>query len=165
VFQLDSSGNETVLHSFAGGDDGANPLDAPVLDAAGNMYGTTAAAGTNYFGTIFMLDTAGNESILNSFTGGSDGAYPYAHLLTDAFGNLYGTASQGGCCGQGSVFEFAGGALTPLYGFSGAPNGANADGQIPVGGLIMDSAGSLYGTASTAGPDGWGTVFQIQLNN
>jgi len=171
VFQLDSSGNEAVLHSFAGGDDGANPLDAPVLDAAGNMYGTTAAAGVNFFGTIFTVDTVGDESVLYSFTGGADGAYPYAHLVVDTSGslytsgNLYGTASQGGCCGQGSVFEFSGGVLTPLYGFSGAPNGANPDGQIPVGGLIMDSAGNLYGTASTAGPDGWGTVFQIQLNN
>jgi uncharacterized repeat protein (TIGR03803 family) len=165
VFQLDSSGNETVLHSFAGGDDGANPLDAPVLDSAGNLYGTTAAAGVNFFGTLFMVDTASNESVLYSFTGGVDGAYPYAHLLLDAAGNLYGTASQGGCCGVGTVFEFSGGAFTTLYGFSAAPNGENSDGQIPMGGLLMDSSGNLYGTASTAGPNGWGTVFQIQPNN
>jgi uncharacterized repeat protein (TIGR03803 family) len=161
VFKLDSGSNETVLHSFAGGTDGANPLAAPVLDSAGNMYGTTSSGGA-YFGTIYMVDTAGNQSVLHSFTGGTDGAYPYAHLLIDTSGNLYGTASQGGCCGQGSVFEFSNGTLLALYGFSGAPNGENPDGQIPMGGLISDSAGNLYGTATEAGPDGWGTVFEVQ---
>jgi uncharacterized repeat protein (TIGR03803 family) len=161
VFRIDGHGNETVLHSFAGGSDGANPLTAPTLDAAGNLYGTTSSGGA-YFGTVYMVDTAGNESILHSFTGGTDGAYPYAHLLMDAAGNLYGTASQGGCCGQGSVFEFSDGTLTALYGFSAAPNGENPDGQIPMGGLIMDSAGNLYGTATEAGTYGWGTVFEIQ---
>ena len=161
VFSLDSSGNETVLHSFAGGSDGANPLDAPVLDQAGNLYGTTSAGG-QYFGTLFMVDTSANESILYSFMGGSDGAYPYSHLLMDASGNLFGTASQGGCCGPGTIFEFSAGTLIPLYQFSAAPNGTNPDGQIPVGGLIADSAGNLYGTAAQAGPDGWGTVFKLE---
>jgi uncharacterized repeat protein (TIGR03803 family) len=109
-----------------------------------------------------MVDTSGNESILYSFTGGSDGAYPYSHLLVDASGNLFGTASQGGCCGSGTVFEFSAGTLIPLYEFSAAPNGTNPDGQIPMGGLITDSAGNLYGTATEAGPDGWGTVFELE---
>jgi uncharacterized repeat protein (TIGR03803 family) len=129
------------------------------------MYGTTSAAGAYYFGTLYMVDTAGNESILYSFTGGTDGACPYAHLLMDASGNLFGTASQGGCCGQGSVFEFSDGTLTALHGFSAAPDGTNSDGQIPMGGLIEDSAGNLYGTATEAGAYGWGTVFEIQLNS
>jgi uncharacterized repeat protein (TIGR03803 family) len=161
VFGLNANGREKVLHSFAGGSDGANPLAAPVIDATGNLYGTTSSGGA-YFGTIYKVDTAGHESILHSFTGGTDGAYPYSHLLIDASGNLYGTASQGGCCGQGSVFEFSGGVLTTLYGFSAAPNGENSDGQIPMGGLIMDSSGNLYGTATEAGPYGWGTVFEIE---
>jgi uncharacterized repeat protein (TIGR03803 family) len=162
VFSLDSSGNEKVLHSFAGGSDGANPLAAPVLDQAGNLYGATSAGGPNYFGTLYRIDTTGSESVLYSFTGGADGAYPYSHLLLDASGNLYGTASQGGCCGQGTVFEFSSGILTALYGFSAAPNGSNPDGQIPMGGLIEDSAGNFYGTATETGPDGWGTVFELQ---
>jgi len=161
VFSLDSRGNETVLHSFAGGSDGANPMDAPVLDQAGNLYGTTSAGGL-YFGTLFMVDTSGKESILYSFTGGPDGAYPYSHLLMDASGNLFGTASQGGCCGPGIVFEFSAGTLIPLHEFSVAPNGTNPDGQISMGGLITDSAGNLYGTATEAGPDGWGTVFEVE---
>jgi uncharacterized repeat protein (TIGR03803 family) len=162
VFSLDSSGNETVLHSFAGGNDGANPMSAPVLDQVGNLYGTTSAGGP-YFGTLFRVDTSGDESILYSFTGGLDGAYPYSHLLVDASGDLFGTASQGGCCGPGTVFQFSAGKLLPLYEFSGAPNGTNPDGQIPMGGLIMDSVGNLYGTATEAGPDGWGTVFELEL--
>jgi uncharacterized repeat protein (TIGR03803 family) len=163
VFRLDSSGKETVLHSFAGGSDGANPMAAPVLDQAGNMYGSASSGGAYYFGTLFTIDTGGSESVLYSFTGGTDGAYPYSHLLLDASGNLYGTASQGGCCGQGTVFEFSNGILTALYGFSAAPNGTNSDGQIPMGGLTTDPAGNLYGTAAETGTYGWGTVFELQL--
>jgi uncharacterized repeat protein (TIGR03803 family) len=136
-------------------------MNAPVLDQAGNLYGTTSAGGL-YFGTLFMVDTSGNESILYSFTGGPDGAYPYSHLLVNASGNLFGTASQGGCCGPGTVFEFSAGTLIPLHEFSAAPNGTNPDGQISMGGLITDSAGNLYGTATEAGPDGWGTVFELE---
>ena len=161
VFSLDKSRNETVLHSFAGGSDGANPMDAPVLDLAGNLYGTTSAGGP-FFGTLFMVDTSGNESISYSFTGGSDGAYPYSHLLADASGNLFGTVSQGGCCGSGTVFEFSAGTLIPLYEFGAAPNGTSPDGQIPMGGLIKDSAGNLYGTATEAGAYGWGVVFELE---
>jgi uncharacterized repeat protein (TIGR03803 family) len=164
VFSLDSSGHETTLHSFAGGSDGANPMDAPVLDQAGNLYGTTSAGGL-YFGSLFMVDTSGNESILYSFTGGPDGAYPYSHLLVDASGNLFGTASQGGCCGPGTVFEFSAGTLIPLYEFSAAPSGTNPDGQIPMGGLIRDSAGNLYGTATEAGAYGWGAMFELELGS
>jgi uncharacterized repeat protein (TIGR03803 family) len=162
VFRLDSSGQETVLHSFAGASDGANPIGGPVLDKAGNLYGATSAGGP-HFGILYKIDTSGNERVLYSFTGGTDGAYPYAHLLVDTAGNLFGTASQGGCCGQGTVFEFSAGTLTALHGFSAAPNGTNSDGQIPMGGLITDSSGNLYGTAAEAGTYGWGSVFELQL--
>jgi len=96
VFRLDSSGQETVLHSFVGASDGANPVDGSVLDKAGNLYGATSARGS-HFGTLYRIDTSSDQSVLYSFTGGADGAYPYAHLLVDAAGNLFGTASQGGC--------------------------------------------------------------------
>jgi uncharacterized repeat protein (TIGR03803 family) len=158
VFQLDSGGNETVLHSFAGASDGANPLGSLVLDEAGNLYGTTSAGGPYGFGTVFTIDAAGSESVLYSFIGGSDGAYPYSNLILDASGNLYGTASQGGCCsGAGTVFELSGDTLTPLYGFAGT-----TDGAYPMAGLVLDSADNLYGTAVQAGVDGWGSVFEIQ---
>jgi uncharacterized repeat protein (TIGR03803 family) len=164
VFSLDSGGNETMLHSFAGGSDGANPMDAPVLDQARNLYGTTSAGGP-YFGTLFMVDTSGIETTLYNFIGGLDGAYPYSHLLVDASGNLFGTASQGGCCGTGTIFEFSAGMLIPLYEFSAAPNGTNPDGLIPMGGLITDSSGNFYGTATQAGPNGWGTVFELETGS
>jgi len=163
VFKIDRSGHLKVLHSFSGGSDGANPMGGVVLDAAGNLYGSTSAGGNSHFGTLFMIDAAGRESVLHSFSGGTDGAYPYSNLILDAQRNLYGTASQGGCCGQGTVFEYSNGTLIALYGFSAAPNGLNPDGQIPMGGLTADSSGNLYGTTSTAGPDGWGTVFEIEL--
>ncbi len=154
VFRLDPSGNETVLYNFAGGNDGSNPLGGVVLDNAGNLYGTTTAGGSVLgFGIIFKLDIAGNESVLYSFTGGSDGAYPYSTLVSDSAGNLYGTASQG----FGSVFELSGGSLIVLYDFIGSSDGAN-----PMAGVVMDSAGNLYGTTVQAGVNGWGTVFEIQ---
>jgi uncharacterized repeat protein (TIGR03803 family) len=164
VFRVDRSGNEKVLHSFAAGSDGANPLGGLALDAAGNLFGTTSAGGTHGFGTIFTVEVAGNGRILYSFTGGNDGAYPYSNLILDASGNLDGTASQGGALGGGTVFEFSQGTLITLHSFSAAPNGTNPDGQNPMGGLAADSAGNLYGTAVQAGTDGWGSVFEIQLD-
>jgi uncharacterized repeat protein (TIGR03803 family) len=158
IFQLNPDGALTVLHSFAAGDDGANPIGGPVLDASGNIYGVTAAGGGILgFGTIFMVDSAGNESVLYSFTGGSDGAYPYPGLIMDSSGNLYGTVSQGAATGNGSAFQFSGGVLTVLYQFMGT-----TDGAIPFGGLTADSSGNLYGTALQAGTNGWGTIFEIQ---
>ena len=162
VFKIDGHGNETVLHNFSAASDGANPMGTLVLDAAGNIYGTTSAGGNSYFGTLFMIDTAGNESVLYNFTGGNDGAYPYSNLILDAQGNLYGTTSQGGS-GQGTVFEFSNGTLNTLYSFSAPINGMNSDGQNPMGGVTADANGNLYGTAVSAGSWGWGSVFEIQL--
>jgi uncharacterized repeat protein (TIGR03803 family) len=116
VFKLSPSGTETVLHSFTGGADGANPfLSGLVQDAAGNLYGTTAYGGATGTcnppvgcGVVFKLSAAGTETVLHSFTGGADGAFPQAGLIQDAAGNLYGTASSGGPGGFGVVFR-----LTP----------------------------------------------------
>jgi uncharacterized repeat protein (TIGR03803 family) len=81
----------------------------------------------------------------------------------DTAGNLYGTAASGGVTGNGTVFEFSDGVLIPLYGFSTPnSNGENSDGQYPMGGLITDSAGNLYGTTVQAGTNGWGSVFEVQ---
>ena len=105
VFKLDTAGKETVLHKFTGGADGAVPYAGLVLDAAGNFYGTTTAGGASNFGTVFKLDTAGTETVLHSFTGGADGAVPYAGLVLDAAGNFYGTTTAGGASNFGTVFE------------------------------------------------------------
>lgn len=103
VFKLDSAGTETVLYSFTGGTDGANPVAGLVRDAAGNLYGTAPSGGDASCslsfsigcGTVFKLDTTGTETVLHTFTG-KDGAGPYASLIRDGSGNLYGTTLSGG---------------------------------------------------------------------
>jgi uncharacterized repeat protein (TIGR03803 family) len=109
--------NVITLYSFSGGSDGAHPPAGLVRDSAGNLYGTTAAGGSGCIhsagcGTVFKVDASNHESVLYSFTGGSDGGNPTASLVMDAKGNLYGTTSQGGAAGGcarlgcGTVFEF-----------------------------------------------------------
>src|ERR1035438_5915420 len=158
---------ETVLHSFSGGTDGGLPDAGVVLDAQGNMYGTTAAGGNlacggNGCGTVFMMDSTGNETVLYSFTG--DFVVP-SGLVLDAEGNLYGTTANGGTYGFGTVFKVdAAGIETTLYNFTGA----NGDGITPTGGLALDGEGNLYGTtreggnrSGQCGGDGCGMVFRI----
>ena len=112
VFQLTPSGTLNVLHSFTGGSDGAYPEAGLIADMAGNLYGTTWGGGTGGRGTVFQLTPSGTLTVLHSFTGGSDGAWPAAGLFADAAGNLYGTTSSGGATascpgGCGTVFQLA----------------------------------------------------------
>jgi uncharacterized repeat protein (TIGR03803 family) len=95
VFKLDTSGQETVLYNFLGGADGYSPYASVVADAAGNLYGTTAFGGTSSYGTVFKVDSTGNETILHTFTGNADGGVPYGGVIRDAAGNLYGTTYRG----------------------------------------------------------------------
>jgi len=162
VFKLDTFGNETVLHSFAGGSDGSHPLAGLMMDAAGNLYGTTYVGGADNNGTVFKLDSSGNETLLYTFTGGSDGGGPYAGcLITDAAGNFYGTTSYGGVYGFGTVFKLDTlGHETVLHSFH------SSDGWAPYSGVIMDRAGNLYGTTGLGGTStncstGCGTVFRL----
>lgn len=150
IFKLDTDGNETLLHSFTGGADGATPNAGLILDPAGNLYGTTYEGGASNFGTVFKLDTAGTETVLLSFTGGADGASPYAGLVLDGAGNLYGTTAGGGASNSGTVFKLdAAGTQTVLYSFTGG-----ADGRFPYAGLVLDAAGNVYGTTSEGGVNG-----------
>ena len=156
VFQLDPSGNLTVLYSFTGGD-GSHPRASLIADAAGNLYGTTINGGANDAGTVFQLTPSRTLNVLYSFTGGSDGALPWAGMIADAAGNLYGTTYSGGASGQGTVFQLdPSGTLTILYSFTGGNDAS------PWAGLIADAAGNLYGT--TEGGDGPGEVFQLTLS-
>src|SRR5579885_2593117 len=86
----------TVLYSFTGQADGGFPNASLIRDSAGNLYGTTAGGGAFGWGTVFELDSTGKETMLYSFTDGADGATPYASVIRDAAGNLYGTTSAGG---------------------------------------------------------------------
>jgi uncharacterized repeat protein (TIGR03803 family) len=104
VFRLSASGYK-VLYSFKGGTDGANPDSGVVLDSAGNIYGTTYLGGAANAGVVYKLGPSGQETLLYSFTGGADGANPYAGVILDSAGNLYGTTYQGGSANLGVVYE------------------------------------------------------------
>jgi uncharacterized repeat protein (TIGR03803 family) len=169
VFMLDSARQETVLYSFTGGVDGATPIAGVVRDAAGNLYGTTHLGGAFNWGTVFMVDTSGNETVLHSFDGlTGDGGDAYGGLILDAAGTLYGTTQGGGnvnfnCLpglemGCGTVFQITTtGTETVLYAFAG-----RADGNTPSGNVALDNAGNLYGTSQPRPtPTGGGTIFRL----
>ena len=160
VFQLTPSGTEIILWNFGNGMDGANPTAGVVLDMNGNLYGTTANGGVYGDGTVFELTPSWTETILHSFDNNDiDGIHPYAGLVLDKAGNLYGTTvSGGGSSGAaGIVFEMTpSGTETILYTFGGSP-----DGSFPWGGVVFDTSGNLYGTTLSGGHNGVGTVFKL----
>jgi uncharacterized repeat protein (TIGR03803 family) len=146
----------SVLYSFSGQPDGANPGAALVGDSAGNLYGTTDFGGAYHLGTVFKLDASGNERVLYSFKGTPDGQEPYAGLVRDPAGNLYGTTPFGGAYGWGAVFKLdAAGNETVLHSFKGQ------GGFYPSGALVRDPAGNLYGTTVLGGALQHGTVFEL----
>ena len=214
VFKLTQSGGswtESVLWSFTGGNDGANPFSGVIFDNAGNLYGTAAFGGANNQGVVYELspsESGWTQSTLYSFRS-EDSSYPYGGVTMDAQGNLYGTT--GGPQGDGEAYELAqangnwivsrrqvffayegpydtptldaegnlygtvclGGngdgevfKLTPtgsrwtytnLYNFTGEIN----NGYAPVGGVIFDANGNLYGTTYAGGENGDGIVWKI----
>jgi uncharacterized repeat protein (TIGR03803 family) len=162
IFKFAPGQGETVLYSFKSGNDGGYPVATLFLDKAGNLYGTTNGGGAGDFGTVFKLAPNGTETVLYSFQGGSDGAYPLSSLFEDASGNLYGTTG-GGDVGNdfGTVFKLApNGTETVLYAFTGG-----SDGSQPQGGLIANSTdqkGALFGTTAYGGANGYGTVFSVK---
>jgi uncharacterized repeat protein (TIGR03803 family) len=160
VFEVTSSGAETVLWNFGNGTDGANPLAGVVLDTQGNLYGTTEHGGAYNQGTVFELTPSGTETILWSFGNGTDGANPIGGVILDAMGNLYGTTANGGAYGEGTVFELMPSwTETILHSFENN----DIDGIHPYAGLVVDTNGNLYGT-TTAGGGGSGaagTVFEL----
>lgn len=163
-FQPAEAQTETVLYSFCaqtGCPDGSNPRADLVMDAAGNLYGTTLYGGTSGVGTVFELSPSGTETVRRSFAAShTDGHYPYAGLLMDTTGNLYGTAQSGGAKGLGTVFKLRpNGTETLLYSF--CVLAACADGYHPRAGLIMDTKGNLYGTAFDGGAYDAGAVFEL----
>ena len=101
VFKVNTASQETVLYSFTGGADGWAPNAGVISDSAGNLYGTTVNGGTAGRGVVYKLDTAGQETVLYSFRGGADGAFPFAGVIRDSAGNLYGTTYVGGTRGLG----------------------------------------------------------------
>jgi len=142
----------TLLYSFQGGTDAVNPLGNLILDESGTLYGTTRSGGTIGRGTVFEVSQSGEETVLYSFTGGTDGQYPQAGLVRDAAGNLYGTTIQGGN-GGGTLFKLdASDNFSVVYTFTGYP--------IAQGGLVLDASGNLYGTTQEGDGSG-GSVFKV----
>ncbi len=132
--------------------DGSGPNGGLILDSTGNFYGTTQFGGSSNRGIIFKLNPAGQQTILYSFTGGTDGGIPIGRLIRDAQGNLYGISSLGGdpTCSCGTVFKLkTDGTLQVLHAFLGGTDGSQNQGQAELG--LVVSNGSLYGSASFGG--------------
>ncbi len=164
--------SETVLYSFCAQTscvDGNQPYGTPVADSSGDhLYGTTYYGGANNFGEVYELTKSNGswtESVIYSFTGpnNNDGANPFAGLVFDTAGNLYGTTYYGGASNEGTVFELSKSGSTwtetVLHVFS---NISGSDGTNPYSSLIFDAAGNLYGTTYAGGKVGYGIVFQLK---
>jgi uncharacterized repeat protein (TIGR03803 family) len=158
---------ERVLYSFLfNGQDGYGPRGGVIFDAAGNLYGTTLAGGAYGYGSVYELTPSGHvwlEKLLYSFApDGKDGLQPGFGLALDSAGNLYGTTCAGGAFGSGTVFEVSpskkgGWGERVLHSF----NSNDKNGSCPSFGLILDSAGNLYGTTISGGQYHTGTVFEL----
>jgi uncharacterized repeat protein (TIGR03803 family) len=164
--------NASVIFNFPNAR-GYFPNRTIVTDQSGNLYGTTsvgtAKGGLGGYGTVFRLSPrkkggTWSRKVLYAFEGegNGDGNDPFGEIVFDAAGNIYGTTAYGGEYGDGTVFEL----VTPvdkskgytekvLWSFNGT------DGETPVGGLILDSAGNIYGTTYSGGLYGWGVAFEV----
>jgi uncharacterized repeat protein (TIGR03803 family) len=151
LYQVTPSGQESIVYSFSA-------FQSPgslIRDPSGNFYGTNLAGE----GTVFEIDALGTLTVLHSFGKGGDGEYPYAGVIRDSAGNLYGATYQGGSNGDGTVYKIdTKGTETVLYSFTAT----NGDGGYPVGGLVEDAAGNLFGTTKYAGSAGAGVVYELQ---
>jgi uncharacterized repeat protein (TIGR03803 family) len=157
VFELTlSTGALTTLATFDG-PNGAYPYAGLIADANGNLYGTTYQGGANSEGTVFELTSSTGALTTLATCDGPNGAYPYAGLIADASGDLYGTTYGDSTDNQGTVFELnpATGVLNTLVEFNGA------DGASPSAGLVMDAGGNLYGTTTYGGSNNAGTIFEL----
>jgi uncharacterized repeat protein (TIGR03803 family) len=165
VFKVTSSGAESIIWSFGSSTDGWSPqFGNLIIDAGGNLYGTTNRGGSYDSGTVFEVspNSSGgwNEAVLWSFGGPGDGAKPFARLAQDGPGNLYGATTAGGASNLGTVFKLSlggsgGWSEIILYSFGGTPDGSSPRG------VIVDGSGNVYGTTFSGGANNWGTAFEL----
>ena len=157
IFKLTPKGKETVLHTFTGGSDGGSPSAGVALDGAGNLYDATDVGGADSAGVVFEVTKKGIFKLLYTFTGGNDGAAPRGGVVLDTLGNLYGPTFFGGADNAGVLFKVTPkGKETVLYAFTGG-----SDGGQPVGRVVLDSAGDIYGTTVAGGSSNAGTVYEV----
>ncbi len=162
VFQFNTNGTLTILHSFTNSPDGNFPQKKLVWGTDGNLYGTTSYGGADGNGTIFRITTNGTLAILHSFTNTPDGAQPNG-LVLGSDGNFYGTTANGGTDIVGTVFQMTtNGTLTILHSFADSPEGADPTG------LVQGSDGNFYGTTVFGGTNnvsenGLGTMFKLVI--
>jgi uncharacterized repeat protein (TIGR03803 family) len=178
VYVLEPQSNgmwkESVLYNFcaqASCADGSSPIAGLIFDDHGNLYGTTEAGGANSGGTVFELSLnhggGWTESVLYSFNpnNGVDAGYPEAGLTFDSLGNLYGVANGGGAQFEGAVFQLSpaqGGGWNEQVLYSFCSQNGCADGANPFyAGVILDSAGNVYGTTQSGGVYNGGVVFEL----
>jgi uncharacterized repeat protein (TIGR03803 family) len=139
----------------------SGPTDTLIQDSSGNLYGTTQGGGPVDDGTVFELQLSGSSYTLSTLASFSStmamGYVPFGGVVRDAGGNLFGTTSDGGTSGNGTIFEVknGSGAVTTLANFSGA------NGSAPPDGLLLDSSGNLFGTAPSGGAYNQGTLFEL----
>jgi uncharacterized repeat protein (TIGR03803 family) len=165
VFKAARSGGswtESVVYAFTGERDGAQPYGNITFDSNGSLYSTTHQGGVDDLGTVFQLtptQTGWVKTTVHDFTGGSDGSLPYAGLISDSAGNLYGTTSAGGSSNAGVVFELtrngSGWDFRVLHTFIGCSTCG------PIAPLAVDATGNLYGTTLATGGPGDGVVFEL----
>ncbi len=157
LFRMTPAGSIATLYTFNGVSDGANPVAGLTLGADGNFYGTAFQGGQNSVGTVYKMTPAGTVTAVHAFTGGPDGAYPYAGLTLGADGMLYGATQGGGANGYGTVFQMSpGGAFTTLISFN------STNGAYPDTALIQGRDGNFYGATYLGGSGGYGTIFQLR---
>jgi len=167
VFMLSPAGKETILYEFKGqsNGDGAGPHGRLAFDAKGNIYGTTQTGGTNGTGTVYRLSPkkggGWTEKVIYTFSAtGADGTAPSAGMAIAADGTMYSTTPDGGAFGAGTVFSLKktskGWKQTVIHSLNGS-----SDGGFPYEGLMMDSAGNLYGAAPTGGASGQGVIYRL----
>ena len=172
VFELSPSGSgwtHTVLYSFTGGADGAEPYKGVTLDSQGNLYGTAVTGGSGSCdggcGVVYKLTNSGGswtQTVIHSFTGGNDGSGPGSGLTFDPRGNLYGMTPTGGAYNFGVVYQLkpqTNGTwkLNVIHAFTGGDDGSSGS----AGRFILDHAGNLYGVATVGGAYGFGVAFEL----